>query len=311
MAPRAAGHYTCPMTDPTPPSQALGREHTHHPRTFAMHRYVYAVVSRRSGGISVGVNLNPDKRCNFDCVYCQVDRTSMPGAEAAPAGAVLAELEAMLKSAADGSLFSSPRFADLPAAQRVVRDVALSGDGEPTSAPAFRQVAEGAVRAVAASGLAVPVVLITNCAGLERAEVAAGVDAIMAAGGQIWAKLDAGTEAFYAAVCGTRVPFSKVLDNIAATARRHPLVLQTCRFRLNGEPPPADDLAAFLTRVQEIAGVSGARAGGREALAAVQLYTVARPPAEAAVTPLTEAELEAIAAPLRAALPGVPVRVYS
>ena len=50
-------------------------------RAFAMHdrvwqanRYVYPVVSRRSKGISIGVNLNPDKVCNFDCIYCCVDR---------------------------------------------------------------------------------------------------------------------------------------------------------------------------------------------------------------------------------------------
>ena len=54
--------------------------HRDHRRGLADNRYVYAVVSRRSRGVSVGVNLNPDKVCNFDCVYCQVDRTT-PGAD--------------------------------------------------------------------------------------------------------------------------------------------------------------------------------------------------------------------------------------
>ncbi|MDH5525948.1 MAG: radical SAM protein [Nitrospirota bacterium] len=286
-----------------PQNSAVHREHTHHPRVFALHRYVYAVLSRRSGGISIGVNLNPDKRCNFDCVYCQVDRTAMPQPETVPAQAVLAELEVMLKAAADGSLFRSPRFADLPPDQQVVKDVALSGDGEPTSAPAFREVAEGAVWAVKKAGLNLPVVLITNCAGLDRAEVAAGVDALMISGGEVWAKLDAGSEAFYAAVCGTRVPFPRVLANIAATARRYPVTLQVCRFRLNGALPPRDDLDAWIARAADIARIS--------AVAAIQLYTVARTPSEAAVTPLTEAELEAIAADIRAGLPSVPVTVYA
>ena len=48
--------------------------HSQHERQFAENRFVYPVLSRRSGGISVGINLNPDKVCNFDCVYCQVDR---------------------------------------------------------------------------------------------------------------------------------------------------------------------------------------------------------------------------------------------
>ncbi len=54
----------------------IDRLHTQHERQFADNRFVYPVLSRRSGGISVGVNLNPDKVCNFDCVYCQVNRVS-------------------------------------------------------------------------------------------------------------------------------------------------------------------------------------------------------------------------------------------
>ena len=50
-----------------------------HARELAGNRYIYAVVSRRSRGLSIGINLNPDKACNFDCPYCQVDRTT-PGA---------------------------------------------------------------------------------------------------------------------------------------------------------------------------------------------------------------------------------------
>ncbi|MBM3871597.1 MAG: radical SAM protein, partial [Verrucomicrobia bacterium] len=41
------------------------RDHTRIYRDFT---YVYPVISRRSGGLSIGINLNPDKKCNFDCV---------------------------------------------------------------------------------------------------------------------------------------------------------------------------------------------------------------------------------------------------
>jgi wyosine [tRNA(Phe)-imidazoG37] synthetase (radical SAM superfamily) len=47
-----------------------------HGRVYRENKFVYPVLSRRSGGISIGVNLNPDKVCNFDCIYCQVDRRS-------------------------------------------------------------------------------------------------------------------------------------------------------------------------------------------------------------------------------------------
>ena len=48
--------------------------HAQHARTYQQNRFVYPVLSRRSGGLSLGINLNPDKVCNFDCIYCQVDR---------------------------------------------------------------------------------------------------------------------------------------------------------------------------------------------------------------------------------------------
>ena len=52
-----------------------------HPRVFAANRYVYPVLSRRAGGISIGVNLNLDQSCNFRCIYCQVDRSQPAEAE--------------------------------------------------------------------------------------------------------------------------------------------------------------------------------------------------------------------------------------
>ena len=67
-----------------------------HERTFETFRFVYPVLSRRSGGLSIGVNLNPDKVCNFDCIYCQVDRTTQSETKFVETPALLEELDAML-----------------------------------------------------------------------------------------------------------------------------------------------------------------------------------------------------------------------
>ena len=64
---------TSPPEPQTPPVHPL---HGRHERSFEANRFVYPVLSRRAGGLSVGINLNPDKICNFDCIYCQVDRVS-------------------------------------------------------------------------------------------------------------------------------------------------------------------------------------------------------------------------------------------
>src|SRR5438132_8734203 len=101
-----------------------------HRRSFADNRYVYAVVSRRSKGVSIGINLNPDKICNFDCVYCQVDRKTPPIVRDVDVARLLHELEDMLDLVASGELFDMDRFAGTPPVLRRLNDIAFSGDGE-------------------------------------------------------------------------------------------------------------------------------------------------------------------------------------
>jgi hypothetical protein len=60
-------------------------------------------------------------------------------------------------------------------------------------------------------------------------------------------------------------------------------------MRVAGEPPTLAELDAFCDRLNEITA-----AGGR--LSLVQIYTVARRPAESYVAPLTDAEVDAIVA---------------
>ncbi|MDZ7619574.1 MAG: hypothetical protein U1E05_21450, partial [Patescibacteria group bacterium] len=127
---------------PTDSMRPLFADHT---RRFAENRYVYPVLSRRSGGISIGVNLSPDKTCNFRCAYCQVDRETKgardlpPGTFAVDLGVLAEELDDMAEAVQSGRLFEGPRFSQTPAHLRRLNDIALSGDGEPTLCP---QIAE-------------------------------------------------------------------------------------------------------------------------------------------------------------------------
>src|SRR3954464_9179877 len=114
--------------------------HTDHARLFEHNRFVYPVLSRRSEGISVGVNLNPDKICNFDCIYCQVDRTAQSETQFVESQQLLEELEATLQLVASGELFEHPQFKDTPAKFRRLNDIAFSGDGEPTTYRNFDEI---------------------------------------------------------------------------------------------------------------------------------------------------------------------------
>src|SRR5580765_5289449 len=101
--------------------------HTHHERSFDTNRFVYPVLSRRSGGISVGVNLNPDKICNFDCIYCQVDRTRQSETRFVETDQLLDELDHTPALAASGDLFETEAFRDVPQHLHRLNDIAFAG----------------------------------------------------------------------------------------------------------------------------------------------------------------------------------------
>jgi pyruvate-formate lyase-activating enzyme len=261
---------------------ALTTAFTSHSRHFDDFRWVYPVLSRRSGGLSIGVNLNPDKACNFDCPYCQVDRRGpAPSAEVDPAG-VEAELREMLGRVAATGL--EEVFPGVPAEQRTLIDVAISGDGEPTMRAEFpevcRRLSQVREEWTASGGIAFRLVLITNATLLDRPAVIEGLGVLThGGGGEIWGKLDAGTESFYRKVNVTRVPLSRVLDNLAATAALFPLRIQTLFFERSGESPDEAEVDAWLGNLEAIQR--------RGPLLGVQLHTVARATAVPGCRPMS------------------------
>ena len=131
-------------------------------------------------------------------------------------------------------------------------------------------------------------VLITNASLLHRQNVQCGLEILDCNNGEIWAKLDAGTEAYYRHVSRSAVPWQQILDNIRDAARARPIVIQTLFMRINDQPPTMLEIQAYCARLQEIVA-----AGGQIKL--VQIHTVARRPAESWVAPLANAEVDAIA----------------
>jgi len=276
---------------------------TRHERTFGDFRFVYPVVSRRAGGVSIGVNLNPDKICNFDCVYCQVDRRELPGRVFVELDRLRDELHEAIRLVRQGELFSTEKFAETPLPLRRLRDIAFSGDGEPTTFTNFEQICQLAADVRHSEGLDdIKLVLITNASMFHRPGVQRGLAILDAHGGEIWAKLDAGTEEYFQRVARTSIPFRRILDNITEAARVRPLVIQSLFMRLHEQAPPPEEIAAYCERLKEIV-----QAGGRIKL--VQIYSVARPPAESFVSALSAQELEAIAAQVHSST-GLTTAVY-
>jgi wyosine [tRNA(Phe)-imidazoG37] synthetase (radical SAM superfamily) len=267
--------------------------HALHERTFETNRFVYPVLSRRSGGISIGVNLNPDKICNFDCIYCQVDRTTQSETTFVATDALLRELDEMLALVISGDIYQTAKFRDTPAHLRRLNDIAFSGDGEPTTHRNFDDVVSRVAELKRQHGLDdAKLVLITNASMFHRPHVRRGLEILDANNGEIWAKLEAGTEAYFQLVDRTPIPFRQILDNIADAARVRPLVIQALFMRVHGCPPPPEELHAFCDRLNEIVD-----AGGQIKL--VQVYTIARRTTEVYAEPLANGEVDAIAEMVR------------
>lgn len=238
--------------------------------------------------MSIGINLNPDMACNFDCVYCQVDRTRPPRVRDVDPELLRDELRQMIAEALNGGLFEDPALAGVPEELRGIRDIAFSGDGEPTTCKHFRQCVDLVASLRAGAGLAnTKIVLITDACYLTKPEVVAALSVLDENNGEIWAKLDAGTERYYREVNRPNSPLQHVIDNIVAAARVRPVVIQSLFMRLHGAGPDDTELSAYADRLNEIT-----RAGGR--IAYVQVYTIARRPMESYVTPLPDNEVDRI-----------------
>jgi wyosine [tRNA(Phe)-imidazoG37] synthetase (radical SAM superfamily) len=272
-----------------------------HDRDNAGMTYVYPVVSRRAGGVSVGVNLNPNNACNWACVYCQV-----PGLVRGTAPDIdLAQLEAELRAMLADILHGDFMQTRVPEGARRLNDIALSGNGEPTSAKAFPQVVELIGRVMADFDLVgkIKLVLITNGSLADRPRVQDSLAKMAPLNGEVWFKFDSATGAGMRSINQTRIAPDKQFERLAATARLCPTWLQTCMFALDGAPPSDAEQAAYLAAVERIRQQ-------RIPLRGVLLYGLARPsmqPQASRLSALPADWLEAFAGKIRAA--GLPVKV--
>jgi wyosine [tRNA(Phe)-imidazoG37] synthetase (radical SAM superfamily) len=240
------------------------------PRDFLNNRFVYAVISARAHGLSLGVNMSPDKLCNFNCLYCEVDRRTPPREAKLDVDAMAAELHKTLAFVLAGKLHERPWCSALPEELFTLRHVALSGDGEPTLAPNFAEAVESIVHIRALGEFPFfKIVLITNATGLDRPQVQQGLKHFTKSD-EIWAKLDGGTQAFFNRVDRSGVSLEKVLSNILLVARQRPVIIQSLFAAINGEEPASGEIEEYAHRLKEL------KAAGAN-IPLVQIYSATRP----------------------------------
>lgn len=248
--------------------------------------YVYPVVSRRAGGVSIGINLNPNNACNWACSYCQVEGLVRGGPPPIDLALLGRELTQLLSDVLQGEFM----VREVPEPFRVLKDVAFSGNGEPTSAAEFESAVGLVLEVLEGFGLSgkLPLRLITNGSLMHRETVQRGVARLGAAGGEVWFKVDRVTPEGMLAVNGVPLDRNSLFRRLDRCTDLATTWVQTCWFATSGEAPSALEAQAYIDFLTPLAGC----------LAGIHLYGVARPsmqPGGERLSPLAAAEMKKFA----------------
>ncbi|WP_199065353.1 radical SAM protein [Chitinimonas sp. BJB300] len=274
---------------------------TDHRRDILGFRYIYPVVSRRAGGVSVGVNLNPNNACNWRCIYCQVPDLVRGNAPELDLTCLEAELASLLEDIVYGDFMQR----SVPKDVRRLNDVALSGNGEPTASRHFGEVVDLVGRQLDQFGLLgqIKFVLITNGSQLYKPGVQNALSRLKALNGEIWFKYDRAPVNNHSFVNQIALTPAQVKRHLLAATTHCPTWLQTCMFMLDGVLPSEEEIVAWLDLLRE-AMDAGARPEG------VLLYGLARASTQAEAGRLAKAPddwMRALACRIEAF--GLPVRL--
>ncbi len=266
-----------------------------HDRNVAGLRYVYPVISRRAGGLSIGINLNTNQACNWHCVYCQVSGLVRGIAPPLESKQLHEELRGFLKDVLQGDFFS--RY-QLPESQQVIKDIAISGDGEPTTLKELPDVIEG-VGSIAGEFNLFPkagFVLITNGSLIHQPWVQEALQRLNEYRGEVWFKLDAATYSGRALLNGSRQSDQRVLENLKQAAALCTTSIQTCW--LHYEHPDYDFEQEYQAFIDLLARLKDESVNIKK----VMLYTLARASCQREapfLTKMTVSEMEARAQKIR------------
>jgi wyosine [tRNA(Phe)-imidazoG37] synthetase (radical SAM superfamily) len=242
---------------------------TDHSRDSAGLTYVYPVISRRSGGLSIGINLNPNNACNWRCIYCQVPdlvRGSSPKIELQQ---LKDELNGFLNDVIYGDFYDHN---DVAKELRTIKDIAISGNGESTSAAEFDRIIELIIQSMNQFNLheKIKLVLITNGSLAHKKVVRTGLSAMSEIDGEVWFKLDSATDTGLKNINNAGLSVEKVKENLKIMSELCPTWLQTCVFKLDGALPADNERESYL-QFLSWANQEGIKING------VLLYGLARP----------------------------------
>ncbi|HIM08941.1 MAG: radical SAM protein [Gammaproteobacteria bacterium] len=222
-----------------------------HNRDKAGLTYIYPVLSRRSGGLSVGVNLNTNNACNWRCIYCQVPNLIRGSAPTVNLEQLAQELRSFLGDVIHGNFFDREEVSD---EFRVIKDIAISGNGEPTTAREFDQVVNVIELILKEYGLlgSVKCVLITNGSMVNKVHVKKGLQKLAEMNGEIWFKVDSATLIGIAKINQVKGSNTSTLKRLKIAAELCPTLIQTCVFSYKNKTPDDTETNAYLNLLKTV-----------------------------------------------------------
>jgi len=219
-----------------------------HDRDVVGMTYVYPVVSRRAGGVSLGINLNPNNACDWHCAYCQVPDLVRGSAPAIDLELLATELERMLSAMLHGD-FMQQR---VPESCRTLCDIAISGNGEPTGCRDFAAVVALLSDAMARHRLTLPLRLITNGSYADKTGVQQALAVMADHHGEVWVKVDSATAAGIRRINGVSLSPERLYHQVATIAALCPSWVQTCMAVWDNKPPTAEEVDAYIALLRRL-----------------------------------------------------------
>jgi len=253
------------MTNNKALEKAISLSISEHPRLSEFDRLVYPVISRRAGGLSLGLNLNPDKKCSFRCVYCQVDRKQAK-IELIP---TIQQIRNELKEWLTQIKNSHNQYQG-----HTLKDISIAGDGEPTTIDILPEVLELLIDFKKEyQQEQCKLVLFTNGTEIHRESIQKSLQQFIDHDSEVWFKLDFWDENSLKKINRTRYSFDHILNNLKQTGKQYPLVLQSCVFNWDDEDFDLQKYQTYITLLNQLITE-------KVKIKKVQLYTLSRIPAE-------------------------------
>jgi len=236
-----------------------------HSRELSGLKYIYSVISRRAGGLSIGINLNVNNACNWQCIYCEIPNLTRGSPPPIELDVLENELRLFLHDIIHGDYMER----HVAIEDRHLKDIAFSGNGEPTSAAEFPKVILIVKKILQEFDLLhkIKIRLITNGSLMHEASVLKSIEMLEEINGEVWFKVDAATEETIKTVNQVNLKPNQILERLLNTANICPTFVQTCIFMIDGKSPDDKDIDAYIELINK----------AKKIIKGVHLYGLARP----------------------------------